>query len=143
MAIPMLIEILNLAPTDPVYRICVSSLRRQAEALVRYQDSKTGRWHTLINESETYLETSCSAGFTAGLLMGVRLGLLDREKYFETAAKGLKGCIQMIGSDGRVGGVSKGTAVGEDLEFYRRVAIVPYPYGQSLVIVALAEWLQS
>lgn len=38
--------------------------------------------------------------------------------------------------------MSKGTALGRDLDFYKTIPRIPVPYGQSLVIVALVEWLK-
>ena len=143
MAIPMFLDITKMEPSDPCRRACVAALQRQAEALKLYQDAPTGLWHTLIDDSSSYLETSCSAGFAAGLMMGVRHGLLERSDYLAVAVKALEGCCRDIAPTGIVGGVSKGTAVGRDLDFYRTVPIVPYPYGQSLVIVALVEYLVS
>jgi unsaturated rhamnogalacturonyl hydrolase len=44
--------------------------------------------------------------------------------------------------NGEVANVSKGTPVGLDLDFYRTIPKLTVPYGQSLVILALGEWLR-
>ena len=42
-----------------------------------------------------------------------------------------------------VRGVSYGTRMGHDLQFYRDIPIQPTAYGQSLAILALAEGLAA
>jgi unsaturated rhamnogalacturonyl hydrolase len=58
------------------------------------------------------------------------------------ALAGLKGCIAQVQPNGEVANVSKGTPVGLDLDFYRTIPKLTVPYGQSLVILALGEWLR-
>jgi unsaturated rhamnogalacturonyl hydrolase len=67
---------------------------------------------------------------------------LDKKTYLPSALSGLKACIARIQPNGQVAHVSKGTALGRDLDFYKTIPRIPVPYGQSLVIVALVEWLK-
>ena len=39
--------------------------------------------------------------------------------------------------------VSFGTAMGDTMQFYKDIALTSMPYGQSLAIVALGEFLRS
>lgn len=59
------------------------------------------------------------------------------------ALDGLKGCIAQIQPDGTVANVSKGTPMGDTLQFYKDMPRITTPYGQSLTIVALGERLQA
>jgi hypothetical protein len=43
------------------------------DALVKLQDPKTGLWHTLLDDPDSYVETSAAAGFAAGIFMATRL----------------------------------------------------------------------
>ena len=54
-----------------------------------------------------------------------------------------KGVIGKIGADGLVDGVSYGTPMGMDLDFYRRVPIKPTAYGQGLAFLMLTELMQD
>ena len=38
----------------------------RVEALVRVQDHESGLWHNILNNNQTFLETSASAMFLAG-----------------------------------------------------------------------------
>lgn len=58
---------------DPVGRFLVSTYRRQVNSLVKLQDEKTGMWHTLLVDPTSYVETSATAGFAAGIYMGLRM----------------------------------------------------------------------
>ena len=69
----MFIDLLQLAPSDPVYRSLVATLKRQVDGLLALQDDETGMWHTLLDDPTTYVETSATAGFVGGLLMAIRL----------------------------------------------------------------------
>lgn len=121
---------------DPVRRIVLSTWIEQCEALLSVQDQQTGLWHTLLDQEDSYLETSASAAIAYGLLKGCRLGLLSCEKEAMAAAQGV---IGKIAPDGLVDGVSYGTPMGNDLDFYRRIPIQPTAYGQGLAFLMLTE----
>lgn len=71
LALPLFVEITQPPADDPFRRIVVSLLERQVDALVGTQDLSTGLWHTLLNDPSSYVETSASAGFAAGILMAM------------------------------------------------------------------------
>lgn len=82
MAIPMFLQLVNLPRSDPVYRSLTAALIRQVDALLERQDPQTGLWHTVLDDPTSYPETSCAAGFVAGILMGVRhVSLLSRARW--------------------------------------------------------------
>ena len=121
---------------DPVRRVITETWLEQCRALLQCQDRETGLWHTLLDHPDSYLETSASAAIAYGLLKGCRLGLLSCQDQAMAAVQGVTG---MIGEDGLVGGVSYGTPMGMDLDFYRHVPIQPTAYGQGLAFLMLTE----
>ena len=125
-----------LPENDPVRRAVLTTWAEQCEALVRAQDRETGLWHTLVDHADSYLETSASAAIAYGLLKGCRLGLLSCKAEALRAAQGV---IAQIAPDGLVGGVSYGTPMGNDLDFYRNIPIQPTAYGQGLAFLMLTE----
>ena len=127
-----------LPESDPVRRNVLETWKEQCRALAACQDSRTGLWHTLLDHADSYLETSASAAIAYGLLKGVRLGLLDAQ-YEKVARKALDGVLTQIEPDGTVGGVSYGTPMGMDLDFYRNVPIRATAYGQGLTFLMLTE----
>ena len=96
--------------------------------------------HTVLTAPDSYVETSGTAAITAGILKGIRCGILD-DSYLPCAVKAIRGILDRIDSDGTVLEVSGGTGKGMDAENYKNILIAPMAYGQSLTILALAEAL--
>ena len=136
-AIPDYIDILADKLEAPVKDVLLSSLGRQIEALANYQD-ESGGWHTLVNEKESYLEMSATAGFCYGILKSVRMGYVDN-RYLEVGMRGLKSLTDNIDEDGVVHNVSYGTALKDNLDYYRNIRITPMTYGQALAVLAMSE----
>lgn len=133
--IPELIDIVE--PSEPIRRILVNALKAQVDTLIKYQDP-CGLWHTLINDENSYLESSATAGFCAGIFKAVRMGYIG-EEYLESAKKGLAAIYDEIDETGTLRNVSYGTNVGHDLDHYRNIPIRPMQYGQGLAMIAIIE----
>lgn len=136
MAIPIFLEMVPCAPA--VRRALVELLKAQADSLVKFQDPG-GMWHTVIDDPDSYVETSASCGFAYGILRGVHSGLLD-QSYEAAAMKAVKPILSYIADDGVVNQVSYGTPMGrESKDFYKKIPIQPMPYGQALAMLLLIE----
>lgn len=133
-AITMARALQHIHVTHPSFMIIEGSLRDQLSALVRLQD-ESGLWHTVVNEPDSYLEVSGSAGIAAALISKGNL-------YSKAVNLAAQGILSSIGEDGSVTGVSAGTAVMCDLEGYKGV---PYKrvqgWGQGLALVFLSSLL--
>lgn len=135
-AIPEFLGMVDCAPA--IRRMLTELLRAQVESLVKYQD-ESGMWHTVIDDRDSYVETSASCGFAYGILRGVHAGLLDK-RYAEAAMKALDPILGYIADDGVVNQVSYGTPMGrESKDFYKKIPIQPMPYGQALAMLLLIE----
>ena len=97
-------------------------------------------WHTVLTDAGSYEEVSGSAAITAGILKGIRYGILD-DSYLACAWKAVEAILDNIDRDGTVLNVSGGTGMGYDADHYKNILIAPMAYGQSLTILALAEAL--
>ena len=120
----------------------VDTYKAQTEKLKELQDPKTGLWHTVLTDPDSYVETSGTAAIAAGILKGIRYGILD-DSYLPCAAKAIQGILNNIDEDGTVLQVSGGTGMGANEDHYKNILIAPTAYGQSLTILALAEALNS
>ncbi|MCD7909389.1 MAG: glycoside hydrolase family 88 protein [Clostridium sp.] len=129
----------QMGTEDPLRRYFLSVFSCQARALKRYQNQSTGLWHTVIDNPATYEETSASAAFLAGIMKGVRLGYLEREEFEPVIAKGIPGVLGQIAEDGTVLGVSYGTPIGWNEDFYNEIVRCPITYGQAMTILLLQE----
>ena len=129
-----------LEGNEGVKEVLLSALSRQVEALCRLQ-AENGLWHTLLDDPDSYLETSASSAFAYGILKAVRMGYLPA-RYLKCGEKALTGVLSMIDEKGTVGGVSYGTPVFSTLQEYREVPVCPMPYGQSMALLMLVEALK-
>ncbi len=79
--------------THPRRSEIIAILNREAAAVAKYQDAKSGVWWDIIDlggREKNYLESSASAMFVYALMRGVREGYLP-EKYLKTATRGWDG----------------------------------------------------
>jgi len=116
------------------FMIIEGSLRDQLSALVRLQD-ESGLWHTVLDDPDSYLETSGSAGIAAALLSRGRL-------YNKYVNRSIPGILSRIKEDGTVTDVSAGTAVMRDVQGYKDTSEKRIQgWGQGLALVFLSSLL--
>jgi len=131
--------LIRLPAAHPSQTPLGTCLNRQADQLARMQDD-SGHWHTVLDDSDTYLESSLSAFFSAGFLRAIRAGLLPR-RYVEVADQAWKALTGRIDAQGRVTGVSEATPPGS-AEHYDQVDTGGgYPWGQGPALLAAATRL--
>ncbi|KAG4421911.1 hypothetical protein IFR04_005023 [Cadophora malorum] len=141
--IPEFIELLDLAPTDPLRIHLIDTLEAQCRALKRYQD-KSGLWRTLLDVSDegSYLESSATAGFAYGILKAVRKKYISAE-YEEVSVRAVKAVMGQIDERGELLNTSFGTGMGDSLQFYKDIKRTSMPYGQAMAIMCLGEFLRK
>ncbi|MCI6044754.1 glycoside hydrolase family 88 protein [bacterium] len=127
----------NLDPGTKQYLI--DTFRTHA-SMLRSLQADSGLFHTILDDSSSYEEASGTAAIAAGLLRGIKLGILD-ESYMECAQKAIQGICNNIDTDGTVLNVSAGTAMGMNADHYKGIGIRPMAYGQALSLIALCEAL--
>jgi len=118
----------------------LASLEQQVRKLAELQE-KSGMWRTLLDDPDSYEETSATAGFAYGILKAVRKGYIS-EAYRETGMFALRAVVRRIDDAGRVQGVSFGTRIGQTKRLYRDIPQCPMPYGQSMTLLMLVESLR-
>lgn len=140
----VIMELIQDVDIDPALkRYFLNVWRKQVEALKHYSDPTCGLWHTVINDPDSYLEISASAGFLYGIMLGVRLRILPKEEYWGLIQNALVSILGYISEDGTVGNVSYGTPIGFNAEFYRTIPCCPMTYGQAMMILLLQEAMQQ
>lgn len=142
MVIPEVIELLELAPTDPLRVHLIDTLYAQCEALQRLQEADSGYWHTLLDHPDSYVEASATAGFAYGILKAVRKRYLPA-KFHEVGEKAIGAVLDAVDEHGELQNTSFGTGMGDSLEFYKQVPLTAMPYGQAMAIMALGEYLRT
>ncbi len=74
-------------------------------------------------------------------MKAVRKRYIDAS-YAPVAEKAIQGVIKHINPAGELTQTSFGTAMGNDLDFYREIALTSMPYGQAMAILCLSEYLR-
>lgn len=135
-------NLLEAVPADfPLRDTLLYIFRQQVNGLARYQ-SETGLWHQLLDKSDSYLETSCSAMFTYAIAKGVNNGWLD-SRYASIALAGWEGIKTKIQDDGQVKDICVGTWIQNDLVFYyKRPTQLNDIHGLGAVLLAGIEILK-
>lgn len=139
-AIPDFIELLELPAYDATRRYLLEVLNSQVSALAQLQD-ESGLWHTLLDDCDSYLESSATAGFAYGILKAVRKRYIDAA-YAAVGEKAIRGVVNCISDTGELTQSSFGTEMGPDLDYYRQIPLTPMPYGQAMAILSMAEYLR-
>ncbi len=138
-AIPEFIELLDLPEDDGLRCFLIETLEAQVKALAQYQH-EGGLWHTLLDDPDSYLEASAAAGFAYGIMKAVRKNYISAE-YEPMALRAVQAVLENISDDGELQQVSFGTPVFDDLQGYRDIPLTSMPYGQSMAILALVEFM--
>ena len=92
--------------------------RRLCAGVLNCQD-KDGMWHQLLDDRDSYAETSCTAMFVCAFARGVKSGRLGAE-YAESAKKGWAALAKnAIAANGDVTGVCRGSGYSFRREYYK------------------------
>lgn len=103
-----LVDVLDFLPKDHAGRVeLIKILNQVAAGIVKYQDSKTGLWYQVLDQSAqegNYLEATCSSMFAYALLKASRKGYIN-ETYSSAGEKAYKGILDNLiqqNSDGTI-----------------------------------------
>ena len=143
-AIPEILDLLDLPPDDAFRVHLVDTLEAQCRALIKYQET-SGLWRTLIDqpvEEGSYREASATAGFAYGMLKGLRLRYIKGDEFRDAAVKAVKAVLEKTSDRGELLEVSFGTGMGHDLQHYKDIPLTSMPYGQAMAIMVLGEFVR-
>jgi rhamnogalacturonyl hydrolase YesR len=111
-------ELLRSLPEDHPKRAAVmKGYRTMMASLLKYQASD-GMWRQLIDDPESWPETSGSAMFTFAMITGVKSGWLDAASYGPAARKAWIALVGFIDAEGNIREVCVGTNKGDSRKYY-------------------------
>lgn len=139
-AILTMCEVLDAFPADFASRETILDLLRQhIEGLARLQD-KTGLWHQLLDQPDTYLESSCTMIYCYALSHAICEGWIDPVAYGAQTLLAWNAAASQINALGQVENTCVGTGMGFDKAFYAyRPVHVMAAHGYGPAIWAGAE----
>ena len=86
-------------------------------ALLQYQ-AEDGMWRQLIDKEASWKETSSTAMFGFAISLGVKEGLLSKEKFTPSYQKAWNSLVTYINEEGQITDVCVGTGQSQDIQYY-------------------------
>ena len=130
-----------MEPQDPLRPKLLEILRNQIEGLKRVQ-APDGAWRQILDKSELWEETSCTAMFAYGIARAAHRGWIAPDNM-TVARKAFAAVAQHVNADGAVSGTCQGTSIGTTLDFYvSREHPADDPHGWGPVLLAGTEILR-
>lgn len=124
----------HLPTDDPNYPAVRKGYEKMMAALLRHQRAN-GLWGQLVDDPESWDETSGSAMFAYGFVTGVKLGILDRATYAPAARRAYLALVGKLDSYGNLADVCEGTVKKNDRDHYlARPRVNGAPYGQAALM---------
>ncbi len=142
-AVMTMVELLEVLPENHPGRAKVLDiLRKHIRGLANYQSGK-GFWHQLIDQNDSYLETSATAIYTYSITRAINRGYVDAAVYGPMACLAWNAVASQVNDKGQVEGTCVGTGMGFDPAFYKYRPINVYAaHGYGPVLLAGAEMVQ-
>lgn len=115
-------------------------VEEQASRLAELQDD-SGGWHTVLDDRESYLETSIAAFIVDGFSLGMRRGWISRS-HRSVVERAWSAMWSQLGPDGLLRGVSFETHPSMSAEHYRTMPTgAMVPWGQGPFLTACRSYL--
>lgn len=141
-AVLTLCDVLDVLPERAQGRDEILSLLKDLLRGISAYQAPDGRWHQLIDKTESYLETSASAMFVYGYAHAINKGWIDRTAYQDIAKAGWRGVASQINELGQVENTCVGTGLGWTNTFYENRPVSVYAaHGYGPVLLAAAEMI--
>lgn len=142
MAAGMSILLNSLPKENPNYARIMKGYKIMMTSLLKYQ-AKDGMWHQLIDDPQSWAETSSTGMFTFAMITGVKNGWLDSEVFGKAARKGWLALISYIDKNGDIREVCEGTGKKNDRQYYiDRKRITGDFHGQAPVLWCATALIQ-
>jgi len=127
--------LLSLPKTHKEYKTIQNIFKAHVDGLLKWQNNE-GFLHQLINNNNSFTETSSTAMLTIALARGINQGWLSK-KYANSALKSWNAVLSRIESDGNVKGICEGTSINTNTQYYlQRCTMDHDPRGLGAVITA-------
>ena len=132
----------SLPKNNPDRDRIMQGYKTMMASLLKYQ-AEDGMWRQLIDDPQSWKETSCAGMFTFAFITGVKEGWLDAKTYGPAARKAWLSLITYINKDGDITEVCEGTNKKNDRQYYLdRKRNVGDLHGQAPILWCANAWLR-
>ena len=128
-------EMLRMLPKDnPDLPRIRAAYELMMSTLLRYQ-SYDGMWHQIIDNPNTWKETSSTAMFTYAMVLGVKNGWLDKKVYGTAARKAWLALLSYLDENDNLRNVCEGTGANNSFDWYQnRRRVTGDLHGQAAIL---------
>jgi len=132
------VELLRVMPENHPERESILRIYRSHASSLKDFQSLDGRWHQVLDNDTTYLETSASAMFVAAFAEGLQNDwLFNKAEFKKSAIKGWVAITEQIDEKGNVKGISPETSIlYSDEEYENLEPIVNHPAALGAILYA-------
>ncbi|HYD84831.1 MAG TPA: glycoside hydrolase family 88 protein, partial [Opitutus sp.] len=139
-------ELLAVLPADHELRDELLAMFRELSEGYLAQQGATGMWHQVLNEHDSYPETSCTSMFAYAFARGVQYGWFqDNAPYLRAVFKAWEALNRTsIDRSGNIYGVCRGSEFSFTSEYYKRDLLwnLNDTHGIGIVLLAGVEVLR-
>lgn len=107
----------SLPKNNPDRERIMKGYKTMMASLLQYQ-AEDGMWRQLIDDADSWKETSCTGMFTFAFITGVKEGWLDAKTYGPAARKAWLSLITYINDKDEITEVCEGTNKKNDRQYY-------------------------
>lgn len=136
-------ELLKDLPQKNIYRTKI--LRQYLKMMNRLKTYQRpdGLWGQLVDDPESWPETSGSGMFVYAMIIGLKQGWLDKKEYVPVVEKGWKALVKQVTWNGDVLGVCQATNKKNDRQYYLdRKCYLGDLHGQAVILWCATELLE-
>ena len=101
----------------PEYDQLLTDFRNHCDGLWRVQDPE-GRWHNVLTNSSTYMETSATAMYMTAFVKGIERGWIGSTPYSDSVIRAWNALAPTVLPDGEVLYIQPGTGIKADESGY-------------------------
>ncbi|MEP1094844.1 MAG: glycoside hydrolase family 88 protein [Cyclobacteriaceae bacterium] len=132
------VELLQVMPENHPERESILRIYRSHASSLRDYQSLDGRWHQVLDNDTTYLETSASAMFVAAFAEGLKNDwLFNKAEFRQSTIKGWVAITEQIDEEGNVDGISPETPIlYSDEEYENLVPVINHPAALGAILYA-------
>lgn len=110
----------NLTKSHSEFKAILKIFNTHATQLAAVQNSKTGHWHQILNDTTSQVETSGTAFILASLARGISEGWLPKAKFEKAISLGWNAIANQISPEGDVFGICLPMTPHEDPNYYKK-----------------------
>ena len=137
-----LTELLSVMPTTHKdYQTILSIYQRLCKGVLAYQN-ENGMWHQVINDKDSFAETSCTAMFGCAFLRGIRNCWIQGEEYLDAAINAWRAlCTYSLDNEGNIYGICKGSGFSFREDYYKKELpwVFNDTHGMGIVLLFASE----